>query len=213
MNPWTGGFNSAQISKIDLNNDQIEDLFIFDRSCNKVITFLSINNEFIYTPQNMKINFPSNLSNWVLLRDFNNDGKKDIFSYVSGGIGVWKNTSNFNDISFTPLHFFQSSINSFVSYLLSYQYNNDYNIYVVSSDIPSISDIDNDGDLDILNFGVQGSRIEYHQNLEVELGLPLDTLIFEMKNSCWGILVNLDFQIPVHYLIHAFKTYQILKIH
>ena len=26
LNPWTGGFNSAQFSKIDLNNDQIEDL-------------------------------------------------------------------------------------------------------------------------------------------------------------------------------------------
>lgn len=185
LNPWTGGFNAAQISKIDLNNDQIEDLFVFDRSSNKVITFLHENNQFIYAPEFEKC-FPRNLSNWVLLRDYNNDGKKDIFSYVSGGIGVWKNTSNSNEISFTPLTFFQSSINSYVSYLLSYQYNNDYNIYVISSDIPSISDIDDDGDIDILNFGVQGSRIEYHQNQAADLNLPLDTLIFEMKNTCWG---------------------------
>ena len=185
LNPWTGGFNAAQISKIDLNNDQIEDLFVFDRSSNKVITFLYENNQFIYAPKFEKY-FPKNLSNWVLLRDYNNDGKKDIFSYISGGIGVWKNTSNFNEISFTPLTFFQSSINSYVSYLLSYQYNNDYNIYVISSDIPSISDIDDDGDIDILNFGVQGSRIEYHQNQAADLNLPLDTLIFEMKNTCWG---------------------------
>ena len=127
LNPWTGGFNAAQISKIDLNNDQIEDLFVFDRSSNKVITFLYENNQFIYAPEFEKY-FPKNLSNWVLLRDYNNDGKKDIFSYISGGIGVWKNTSNSNEISFTPLTFFQSSINSYVSYLLSYQYNNDYNI-------------------------------------------------------------------------------------
>lgn len=185
LNPWTGGFNAAQISKIDLNNDQIEDLFVFDRSSNKVITFINENNQFIYAPEFEKY-FPKNLSNWVLLRDYNNDGKKDIFSYISGGIGVWKNTSNFNEISFTPLTFFQSSINSYVSYLLSYQYNNDYNIYVISSDIPSISDIDDDGDIDILNFGVQGSRIEYHQNQAADLNLPLDTLIFEMKNTCWG---------------------------
>ena len=185
LNPWTGGFNAAQISKIDLNNDQIEDLFVFDRSSNKVITFLYENNQFIYAPEFEKY-FPKNLSNWVLLRDYNNDGKKDIFSYISGGIGVWKNTSSSNEISFTPLTFFQSSINSYVSYLLSYQYNNDYNIYVISSDIPSISDIDDDGDIDILNFGVQGSRIEYHQNQAADLNLPLDTLIFEMKNTCWG---------------------------
>ena len=185
LNPWTGGFNAAQISKIDLNNDQIEDLFVFDRSSNKVITFLNENNHFIYAPEFEKY-FPKNLSNWVLLRDYNNDGKKDIFSYISGGIGVWKNTSSSNEILFTPLTFFQSSINSYVSYLLSYQYNNDYNIYVISSDIPSISDIDDDGDIDILNFGVQGSRIEYHQNQAADLNLPLDTLIFEMKNTCWG---------------------------
>ena len=181
LNPWTGGFNSAQISKIDLNNDQIEDLFVFDRSCDKVITFISENNDFIYAPEYEKL-FPSNLKNWVLLRDFNNDGKKDIFSYVSGGIGLWKNTSNGNELSFNSLSFYQASINTNVPYLLSSQYNNDVNIYVVSSDVPSISDIDNDGDLDILNFGVQGSVIEYHKNISTDL----DTLIFEMKNGCWG---------------------------
>ena len=77
-NPWTGGFNSVQISKIDLNNDQIEDLFVFDRSCNKVITFLNDNNQFIYAPE-YESKFPNDLKNWVLLRDYNNDGKKDIF--------------------------------------------------------------------------------------------------------------------------------------
>ena len=181
VNPWTGGFNSAQISKIDLNNDQIEDLFVFDRSSDKVITFVSENNNFIYAPEYEKL-FPSDLKNWVLLRDFNNDGKKDIFSYVSGGIGLWKNTSSGNELSFNSLSFFQSSINANVPYILSSQYNNDVNIYVVASDVPCISDIDNDGDLDILNFGVQGSVIEYHKNISTHL----DTLIFEMKNACWG---------------------------
>ena len=185
LNPWTGGFNSVQISKIDLNNDQVEDLFVFDRSCNKPLTFVSLNNKFVYAPEFENL-FPTGLKNWVLLRDFNNDGKKDIFSHVSGGIGVWENTSNSNGLIFNSLSFFQSSINSNVPYLLSNQYNNDVNIYVVSSDIPSISDIDNDGDLDILNFGVLGASIEYHRNLSVELGLNLDTLVFEMKNTCWG---------------------------
>ena len=181
INPWTGGFNSVQISKIDLNNDQIEDLFVFDRSSDKVITFISENNNFIYAPEYERL-FPPDLKNWVLLRDFNNDGKKDIFSYVSGGIGLWKNTSSGNELSFNSLSFFQSSINANVPYILSSQYNNDVNIYVVSSDVPCISDIDNDGDLDILNFGVQGSVIEYHKNISTDL----DTLIFEMKNACWG---------------------------
>ena len=65
FNPWTGGFNSVQISKIDLNNDQIEDLFVFDRSCDKLVTFISENNNFVYAPEYEKL-FPSDLKNWVL---------------------------------------------------------------------------------------------------------------------------------------------------
>ena len=30
----------------------------------------------------------------LVTRDYNGDNKKDIFCSVSGGIGVWKNTSN-----------------------------------------------------------------------------------------------------------------------
>ena len=53
-------------------------------------------------------------------------------------------------------------------------------------DIPDINDIDDDGDLDVLTFGVIGSRLEYHQNFSVENGFNSDSLIFEMKNACWG---------------------------
>ena len=33
---------------------------------------------------------------------------------------------------------------------------------------PVFADIDNDGDIDILDFDVNGLRIEYHKNLSVE---------------------------------------------
>ena len=118
-----------------------------------------------------------------------------------------ENTSNGNELSFNSLSFFQSSINANVPYILSSQYNNDVNIYVVSSDVPCISDIDNDGDLDILNFGVQGSVIEYHKNISNDL----DTLIFEMKMLVGAILVNLDCQIPAPYLIPVYLMSQTLK--
>ena len=31
-NPWSGGLNFCQFSKIDLNLDGVEDLFVFDKS-------------------------------------------------------------------------------------------------------------------------------------------------------------------------------------
>ncbi len=176
LNPWTGGLNAIQISKIDLNFDSLDDLFVFDRTGNKVLTFLNNGNSYLYTPEYEQL-FPQNLSDWVLLRDFNNDNKKDIFFSVSGGIGVWQNTSMNNEISFTLL------TNPFI---YSYQYSTNTNLYVSVVDIPAIDDIDGDGDLDILSFGVLGSRLEYHKNLSMENGYGQDSLIYELKNACWG---------------------------
>jgi len=39
-NPWAGGLNFLQVSDIDLNYDGIMDLFVFDRTGNKVSTFV-----------------------------------------------------------------------------------------------------------------------------------------------------------------------------
>src|ERR1051326_6298663 len=39
---WAGGVNSPQFSEIDLNQDGILDLFVFDRTGNKIITFLNL---------------------------------------------------------------------------------------------------------------------------------------------------------------------------
>ena len=175
-NPWTGGFNSVQISKIDLNFDSLEDLFVFDRTGNKVTTFLNNGNSYSYAPEYEQL-FPQSLSNWVLLRDYNNDNKKDIFCSVSGGIGVWENTSLNDELSFNLI------TNPFI---YSYQYSTNTNLYVSVVDIPAINDIDGDGDLDILSFGVLGSRLEYHKNMSVESGYNQDSLIFELKNACWG---------------------------
>ena len=37
---WAGGMDYCQFSNIDLNFDGVQDLFVFDRTCNKVLTFL-----------------------------------------------------------------------------------------------------------------------------------------------------------------------------
>ena len=41
-NPWAGGFNSVQFSEIDLNLDGIKDLFVFDRTGNRISTFICL---------------------------------------------------------------------------------------------------------------------------------------------------------------------------
>lgn len=178
INPWTGGFNSTQISTIDLNGDAYEDLFVFDRTGNTIIPFVWDENidYWKYAPSYVE-SFPE-LSYWAILRDYNCDGKKDIYSYVSGGVGVWKNTSQGGNLSF-----------EYVSYpyvratLLG---GTVANLYVSKVDIPDINDIDGDGDLDVLTFGIIGNRLEYYQNQSQELGYGCDSLIYEIANTCWG---------------------------
>ena len=156
---WAGGINSAQISTMDLNFDQLEDVVVFDKSGNKILTFINSVDHYYYDSQYEKF-FPK-IENWMLLRDFNGDGKKDIFHSVSGGIGVWKNTSSNNIISFSQ---------EISPYIHSLQYNFKSNLYVSKNDIPDINDIDMDGDLDVVTFSILGGNLEYHQNLSVDSG-------------------------------------------
>ena len=95
-NPWAGGLNAIQFSEIDLNLDGINDLFAFDRTGNRISTYinsgLANQIEYTYDPSYIQF-FPKGLHDWVLLRDFNCDGKADIFASSSGEIKVYKNTS------------------------------------------------------------------------------------------------------------------------
>lgn len=176
---WAGGLNAPQFSKIDMDLDGTKDLFVFDRTGNKVLTFLNDGSPgtdgYTYHPE-YESKFPD-LHDWVLLEDYNCDGKFDIFTYSTGGIAIYKNISTTQ----TGLNF-----ELVTGLLLSYQPPNTINLFVSSTDIPAICDLDNDGDLDILTFGVNGSYLEYHRNLSVENGYGCDTLFYEMRNQCWG---------------------------
>jgi type IX secretion system substrate protein len=179
---FTGGFNHIQFSEIDLNLDGTNDLIAFDRSGFKVSTF--INNgisgvvDYTYTPKYID-SLPS-FESWVLFRDYNCDGKQDILTYFSGGVKVYKNTST-TSLSFELV---TNAIQS--DYLPDDGNDNRINLYISSTDIAAFDDIDNDGDLDILTFGVSGTNVEYHKNLSQELYGTCDSLRFILTNKCWG---------------------------
>ena len=91
-NAWNGGINSSQFSEIDLNLDGIKDIIVFDRSGNKLSPYLNIDGKFIFSPE-YRESFPK-IENWILLEDYDCDGRNDIFTYSTAGISVYKNTSN-----------------------------------------------------------------------------------------------------------------------
>ena len=173
-NAWAGGINSAQFNEIDLDLDGIKDLIIFDKSGNKLIPYLNKNGNFIFAPE-YRTSFPK-LHDWVIMADYNCDGKNDIYSYSSGGVAIYKNTSSSN-----------LSFNLVTNLVLSdYGGPNPINIYISAVDIPAITDVDYDGDLDILTFKITGGFIEYHKNMAIELTGGCDTVAFALEESCWG---------------------------
>jgi len=188
INAWCGGINAAHISMFDADLDgEQDDLFIFDKAGDRTLAFEGVWNdgqkEYHYLP-NISNQFPP-LLNFALLRDFDCDGKKDIFTYSTqgGGIGVYRNTSTSNELSF-ELH--TSLLSSWYPFLTGFS----NNIFVSSQDVPAIFDFEGDGDLDILSFGVSGSTVELHFNnsMETQGFCSLDTL--ELANRCYGKFIE-----------------------
>ena len=177
INPWAGGVNVPQLSPIDLNNDGILDLVIFDKNGDQINCYLNNGTEGVvdyhYAPE-YNLNFPD-LEDWVLLRDYNCDSKMDIFTSHNGGIRLYENTSSGNDLSF-----------NLMGTILTDRGSGPTNLYVSSVDIPHIGDLDYDGDLDILTFTIIGSHVEWHKNTSIENYGTCDSLSYELADDCWG---------------------------
>ncbi|MBJ10030.1 MAG: hypothetical protein CMP66_01025 [Flavobacteriales bacterium] len=177
-NPWSGGLNACQLSEIDLNLDGTKDLFVFERTGNRILPFINngISNTISYHYESAYINAFPPLSDWALLVDYNADGKEDLFAYNGGKVKVYRNTSSATQLEFT--HFSNQLITDYSG--------SPFQLYVSRVDIPAITDVDNDGDIDILTFQSLGGYIEFHENLSMDLYGHADSLIFIMTDPCWG---------------------------
>ena len=197
QNPWAGGLNFCQFSKIDLDLNGVNDLFVFDKSGkngtrngNKKSTFLfdTNTNTYEFAPEYIN-NFPE-LVDWALLVDYNQDLKADIFTSLNSSIALYTNNSN-NELSFT-----------FTKILTSDAGFGPINLYVSGSDIPAIVDVDGDNDIDILTFNPAGNHVYFHENKSVQMFGNSDSINLIRSDDCWGkfqedfstnsVTINLD---------------------
>ncbi len=169
-NAWAGGLNASQFQTMRLNDDAVDDLVVFDRTSNKVNTFVRQNGAWLYAPE-YELRFPA-IQNWMVLADYDGDGRKDLFVH---GVKVYRNT----------LANGQWSWQKVADPLLHQGFSSIQPLYVTPSDIPAIVDYDGDGDLDILAFEITGNNVVYHQNLSREKGNPAG-LDYKRIGQCWG---------------------------
>jgi hypothetical protein len=186
--PWAGGLNSPQINTMDLNGDNQNDLVIYDKGVGKIWTFLRSKTTYQYAPE-FETLFPEDIQSFVLLRDYNCDGKKDLFTFNNSinGVSVYQNTTAANDkLSWQKVKIYIPSTKAYTEILLTQGFNL-VNILPGYDDIPNIADMDGDGDLDILNMRfVNPSTAEYHQNLSMEKYGVCDSLVFKRVTQRWG---------------------------
>jgi hypothetical protein len=180
--PWAGGFNSPQFSSFDLNQDNQLDLVVFERTSSKIYTFLYTSQKgYQYAPAYESF-FPDDLKGWLLLRDYDQDGRMDLFTHAPFGMKVYQNiTSPHSPPQWKLL----------IDPVRTKGFRGMVNLQVNMLDIPIIQDIDQDGDLDIICFDfAQGSWLEFHQNLSQENYNNSSQLEFERKSTCWGGVIE-----------------------
>lgn len=172
---WAGGLQAPQFGKIDLNNDGIKDLVVFDRYDNRLLTFLNSglfsDTAYTFAPEYAAF-FPADISSWLVLHDYNCDGREDIFTATASGVRVYRNTSVGGNLSFRLERAELRAVNS--------------RILISPEDFPAITDVDNDGDTDILSFTLGSNYVSFFRNMRVEQNLPCDSMQFRLEATCWG---------------------------
>lgn len=182
---WAGGLNTPQFSTIDLNADGQPDLFAFDRQTTRCYTFLSVagaggaGRRWQYAPEYETL-FPSDLASWALLRDYDCDGRPDLFTYANGGdIRVFRNVAGAGGRPSFAL------ANNQLAFPVSNGYLSNLNIGVYNT--PSIQDVNGDGRLDILTYDFVGSTL-LELYLNTSTGACGGVSSFSQSTNFWGLL-------------------------
>lgn len=177
-----GGMSAPQFSAIDLNGDGFKDLVVFDRMGDVFSTYRNCgqkksDNNYRYDPSLMYALNGVEANGWALFVDYTCDGFEDIFVGNNSFINVYKQIrygANKDSVRFIRT----------VKDLSEGK--KQFNIYSSITDLPAITDIDGDGDIDMASFGSSSNFIYYYRNMAKDSLNRCDTIVYKMETPCWG---------------------------
>ena len=184
--PFTGGYNTAQFSEFDLNQDGTLDLLVYDRALGQIRPYLNagIPNVVSYSYAPHYAQFFPEIQDWLRTADYNNDGKMDLIEGRSN-IVVWKNTSSLSSgLSFEIASKLKSLYDSLSP--------SKQTINPSRGSLPGFYDMNNDNDLDLFLFNSNAKSMDYHRNLAQENSGNYE-FDLERRNTCWGTFIESGF--------------------
>lgn len=180
---WAGGNGMPHYSDVDLNGDGFKDLVVFDRLSYYFTTYLNDGIpgvvSYTYAPEYMAIFEDCDCREWALLVDYNCDGREDLFCGSAAGqqFAVYENVLVGTDsVSFVERH--RPLTHPFGASFLE--------LYVTLTDVPAITDVDYDGDIDIISTQPSSNRWALYRNRAMEDYGRCDTLAMDYETFCWG---------------------------
>jgi hypothetical protein len=184
--PWAGGMNNPQFNEIDVNFDCLNDLVVLDKDGSVLKVYvkdtLQGNTYYHSAPEYIKY-FPDDINDILLIRDYNNDGKPDIFTnntpelFGGNGLKVYKNVSD-SILKFELI----------TAHLPALFFQQPSEVLIKAFDFPTIEDIDGDGDLDIVSAHQIYLSYQYYENVSPNH----DSLEYEYREYCWGQFFQRD---------------------
>ncbi|TAE87187.1 MAG: T9SS C-terminal target domain-containing protein [Bacteroidetes bacterium] len=210
LNAFAGGLNTPLFSNADWNNDGKKDLFIFDKEANRIVTYLFKNGRMVHAPEYENA-FKMYLKGWAFLSDYNEDARPDLYTasfthnqvtptpLVSvGAIQLFRNTV---DEGNRPAFVQYNNVLLDTGFFYGPPFNEKFDpaqLIAVGGAVLGLSDVDGDGDDDIVSNGGVNTTFHYYENFKKnKYNIPIkkDSAVFIYRDGCWGFM---DYDFRMH---------------